>query len=150
MLWGLLLALAIGCTGDSGGSSSARLSRRTSAPTDLPTPLQFEAGRNFVTEYEDFQAMVNEQHAAPEAIREALGVTATRQFTYKSASGSDVFGWEFEFQGPHTDAPFFEAFAAGYPGKSFFVFFEKSWFSWRAMDCGFHETGVFGSTPAEG
>jgi hypothetical protein len=52
-------------------------------------------------------------------------------------------------EGPKPDAPFYEAFAAGYPGQSFFVFFKKSWFQWHAVDCGFHETGVFGQTASE-
>jgi len=140
-----LLALAAGCGGEA-GSAGARLSQHRAVPGDLPEPVQFEAGRNFVAEYEELAGLVNQQHVDPAAIRGALGVEPTRTFSYKTVDGSELFGWEFEPKGPDKGAPFFEAFAQGYPGQSFFVFFEKSWFSWHAVDCGFHERGAFGQT----
>ena len=139
----LLLALAGGCGDESPGPSIAELSHATLVPSDLPEPLQFDPARNFVAEYEQFLRMVNKQHADPATIREALAVAPSAQFDYTTVDGKELRGWEFKVLGPRPEAPFFEAFAAGYPGQSFYVFFEKSWFSWRALECGFHVPGVF-------
>jgi len=146
MCAGLLLALAAGCGG--GTSAKTRLSRTSHLPSDLHEPLQFDPSRNFVAEYEDFQSLVGE-HADPDQLGAALGVPPTEQFVYKTMDGVEMRGWEFKLAGPRADAPFFEAFADGYPGQSFFVFFEKTWFSWRAVDCGFHASGVLGPLAAE-
>lgn len=137
----VVLLCVAGCGGDS--KAATRLSRTTNLPPDLPSPVQFEPTRNFSAEYEDFQRLV-QQHVDTAAVHEALGVVATRAHEYTTVGGTPMRCWEYRPQGPRADAPFFEAFAEGYPGQSFCVFFEKSWFGWKAVDCGFHESGMFG------
>ena len=137
---GLALLLLAACGGES--KAATRLSRKTNLPPDLPEPVQFEPTRNFSAEYEDFQRLVSE-HVDTDAVHAALGIVANAQYDYTTMGGTAMRCWEFKPQGPRADAPFFEAFADGYPGQSFCVFFEKGWFGWKAVDCGFHQSDVF-------
>jgi hypothetical protein len=140
-IWtGLAVLCVTGCGGES--KAATRLSRKTNLPPDLPAPVQFEPTRNFSAEYEEFQALVAD-HIDPEAVRETLGRVANAQYEYTTMGGTPMRCWEYKPQGPRADAPFFEAFAEGYPGQSFCVFFEKSWFGWKTVDCGFHQSDVF-------
>lgn len=142
-----LLLLAAGC-GGSASAATQRLSRTSHLPVDLPEPTQFDESRNFVAEYEDFQRLVSDQHVDTDEVGKALGVPPSDQFAYKTMDGAEMRGFEYKLQGPRKDAPFFEAFGGGYPNQSFFVFFEKSWFGWKAVDCGFHVSGVLGPLAA--
>jgi len=147
MCAGLLLLLATGC--GEASASTKRLSHTSHLPVDLPEPLQFDESRNFVAEYEEFQHLVGAQHGDPDEVRKALGVPPSDEFSYKTMDGAEMRGFEYKLQGPRADAPFFEAFAGGYPNQSFYVFFEKTWWSWRAVDCGFHVSGVLGPLAAQ-
>lgn len=131
-------------------STAATPSGAVQTPSGPPVPLQFEPGRNFNVELDDFQHLVWSEHPDPGAVRRLLKVEPTRQVNYTSVTGTTMCGWEFQFQGPKPDAPFFEAFAASYPKQSFYVFFEKTWFRWRAVDCGFHESDMLGESAVDG
>ena len=142
-----LLVLSAGCGGGDASATTKRLSHTSHLPVDLPEPTQFDPSRNFVAEYEDFERLVGDR-ADPDRVGAALGVPPSEQSEYKTMDGVEMRSFEYKLQGPRKDAPFFEAFAAGYPNQSFYVFFEKGWFGWKAIDCGFHVSGVLGPLAA--
>jgi hypothetical protein len=123
---------------------------QAAGPGKAEQPGELDAGRDFLAEQEGFHSLIASGDAGPEEVLEALGLPPDFRFRYTTVDGTSMTGMEFRVRGPRSGAPFYEAFASDHPGHSYYVFFERHWFRWRAVDCGFHEAGLISPQFADG